>query len=184
MDKNTLRAALRRTRDSIDPASRARASEQIRRRLLTLAEIEAARRCFVYVSFKSEVDTHALIRDLLDSGRELCVPKMLNRTVMRACRVQRWSDLVPGRLGILTPAGDAFDEEPFDVALTPGLAFTAAGMRIGLGAGYYDRWFAAHKVTHKLALAFEAQLVEALPQEPHDVPVDAIVTEQRVIRIG
>jgi 5-formyltetrahydrofolate cyclo-ligase len=62
----------------------------------------------------------------------------------------------------------------------PGLGFTRTGARIGYGAGYYDRWLAAHPRTTRIGVAFECQLVAVLPQEPHDIRMHHVVTERRV----
>ena len=67
------------------------------------------------------------------------------------------------------------------VSITPGLGFTLTGHRMGFGRGYYDKWFVQNKVKHKIALAFEAQLVDEIPVEDNDVLMDKIVTEKRVI---
>jgi 5-formyltetrahydrofolate cyclo-ligase len=94
-----------------------------------------------------------------------------------------WGDLVPGELGILTPANSQSCSGPFDVALTPGLGFTLSGHRMGFGRGYYDKWFAQNRVNHRIALAYEVQLVDEIPVEDTDVPMEKIVTEQRIIII-
>ena len=65
--------------------------------------------------------------------------------------------------------------------ITPGLGFTYGGYRIGYGRGYYDKWFAKHTVKHKIAPAFERQILEDLKVSELDIPVDKIVTEDRMI---
>ena len=67
--------------------------------------------------------------------------------------------------------------------LVPGLAFDPAGGRLGYGLGFYDRAFAvADPGALKVGLAFELQIIESIPADPHDVPMDFVVTEDRVIR--
>src|SRR5690606_36558955 len=92
-----------------------------------------------------------------------------------------WEAMVPGVLGIPAPRDTRAAEEPIDLALVPGLAFTTAGARLGYGAGYYDRWLAGHPATWRVALALEHQLEPELPLDAHDVPMDLVVTERRVI---
>jgi len=58
-----------------------------------------------------------------------------------------------------------------------------SGQRLGYGLGYYDKWFTSHKVGLKVAPCYECQLLEELPADEHDVPVDVLVTEDRVIRV-
>jgi 5-formyltetrahydrofolate cyclo-ligase len=182
-DKPALRAQLQARRDALDPDDRSRWSTQIRERLIDLPEFLSAQRCFVYVSYRSEVATHYLIPAMLAKGQQVYVPKILSKTEMQACRLNSWDDLKPDRYGILAPAGDDYGHGHFDLVITPGLGFTVLGVRIGYGAGYYDRWLAAHPTTVKLALAFEAQIVATLPSNRYDVPVDGIVTETRLIRV-
>ena len=94
-----------------------------------------------------------------------------------------WDDLIPGELGILTPRGEDTISGNIDIAITPGLGFTRTGQRIGYGRGYYDQWFSGNSVAHKIALSFEAQILDSLPVTVTDIPVDIIVTEQEIIRI-
>ncbi|MCH8163804.1 MAG: 5-formyltetrahydrofolate cyclo-ligase, partial [Proteobacteria bacterium] len=114
-------------------------------------------------------------------SKTLAVPKIVKSDYMQAETFSSWEDLVPGELGILTPTDSTPCNGPFDVAITPGLGFTLSGQRVGFGRGYYDKWFAQNKVRHKIALAFEVQLINEMPVEDTDVPMEKIVTEKRVI---
>lgn len=181
--KATLRARLKASRDALSEADRHRFSAAIRQRLMTVQAMRSATRVFVFISSGSEVHTHDLVRQLLAEGREVAVPKILGRTEMIACRLREWDGLRPAQLGILSPIATEAMNGEFDVVVTPGLGFSEAGHRIGFGAGYYDRWFAAHRSRAKIALAFEAQIVPLVPTDENDVPVDAIVTERRTIAI-
>lgn len=182
-EKAALRAGLKAARDALSEADRLRYSAAICQRLTALQAMRSAARVFVFISSGTEVHTHDLIRRLLAEGREVAVPKILGRTEMIACRLREWEGLRPAQLGILSPVATEAVNEEFDVVVTPGLGFTEAGHRIGFGAGYYDRWFAGHRCRAKVALAFEAQILAAVPTDENDVPVDAIVTERRVIAI-
>jgi 5-formyltetrahydrofolate cyclo-ligase len=93
-----------------------------------------------------------------------------------------------GPMGIRQPAPEAPHAEraDIDLVLVPGVAFDAACRRLGRGGGFYDRLLALEDwPAPRVALAFEVQLTEQLPEEEHDRPVDAVVTEERVlIRAG
>lgn len=180
-DKARLREELKRRRAALTAEQRADRDARIEARLAGIDALHEARTVFAFVSYASEVHTHGIIHRLLDAGKTVVVPSIVDRWTMVARRIERWSDLEPGKLGILAPARGAPHDGPVDVALTPGLGFTLAGARIGYGAGYYDKWFAAHPVKRRIALAYELQLVDELPLEPTDVPVDLIVTEARII---
>ena len=181
--KAETRKMLKTARAKLPEASRLNYSNSITEQVLSLDEIKNARTIFIYISYASEVHTHALINALLAAGKTLAVPKIVDSDFMEAESFASWEDLVPGELGILTPRNSKPCHGPFDVALTPGLGFTLSGHRMGFGRGYYDKWFSQNKVRHKIALAYEVQLVEDIPVEDTDVPMEKIVTEQRVITI-
>lgn len=180
--KRQLRQAVIAQRDALSESIRDEAGRLIRARLLALPVMEAAKSIFVFVSYASEVDTHPLIDTLLEAGRRLAVPKIVNSTTMLSVPMQGWDELLPDPLGILTPIGNTPDLGPFDVAITPGVAFTLNGERLGYGRGYYDRWLSQHTVDIKIALCYEDQIVPSLPTDEFDLPVDIIVTEKRVIK--
>jgi 5-formyltetrahydrofolate cyclo-ligase len=97
------------------------------------------------------------------------------------------NDLAPGYCGILEPAADAAPASPdeFDVILVPGIAFDQSCCRLGHGGGFYDRLLpqlAPGALT--IGIAFDEQVVDSLPREEHDVPVDVLVTPTRVLRRG
>jgi 5-formyltetrahydrofolate cyclo-ligase len=180
--KNQLREQLKQARVGLSEAEREAHSAAITRRVLALPAVQKARTCFVYVGNGPEVATAALIDQLVAAGKTLYVPKILSKTGMIACPFCGWADLKPAQLGILTPSGTEGFDGPFDISLTPGLGFTISGKRLGYGAGYYDRWFAAHQVGAKIALAFEVQILPEIPTDNSDLPVDLLVTEARVIK--
>lgn len=88
------------------------------------------------------------------------------------------SDLVEGPMKLLQPAADAPQVLP-QVLLMPLVGFTASGERLGQGGGFYDRWLAENPGTIAIGMAWDCQLVETLPTEPHDVTLDAVVTPTR-----
>jgi len=181
--KAETRKMLKLMRANIPETTRLDYSNSIAEQVLKLDEIRNARTIFIYISYATEVHTHDLIKALIDDGKALAVPKIVDSDFMKAESFSSWEDLVPGKLGILAPANSKPCDGPFDVALTPGLGFTMSGHRMGFGRGYYDKWFAQNKANHKIALAFEAQLVDEIPIDDTDVPMEKIVTEQRVIVI-
>ncbi len=181
--KAETRKKLKVLRAKLPEATRLDYSNSITEQVLKLDEIRHAKAIFIYISYATEVHTHDLIKSLLNDGKSLAVPKIVNSDFMEAESFSSWEDLVPGELGILTPSNSAPCNGPFDVALIPGLGFTQSGHRMGFGRGYYDKWFAQNEVKHKIALAFEAQLVDEIPIEETDVSMEKIVTEQRVITI-
>ena len=181
--KAEIRARLKQVRAGLPTSLRKAHSKLIHGHLAGLDEVISANRAFIYVSFASEVDTHDVIRQFLDDGKSLGVPKIIDADHMISVRFTTWEDLNPDVMGILTPSSSTADIDPFDIAITPGVGFTLAGDRLGFGRGYYDKWLSANPVKTKIALAYEAQLIDSLPTGTDDIPVDIIVTEKRVIRV-
>ncbi len=180
--KQRLRREMKARRAALAPELRREYSARIRERLLEIPEVARAQRIFTYLSCDSEVCTHTLVRGLLDERELVCAPFIAGPTRMEARRLRCWEELREDRMGILAPVGGEPCQGPFDLSITPGLAFTPGGDRLGYGAGYYDRWFAAHPQTLRVALAFETQLVDELPTDGNDLPVHFIVTEERLLR--
>lgn len=172
-----------------------RASASIWERLAQLPAFAAAGWLLVYISKGNEVDTHALIQQLLALGRHVCVPKFdALRQCYRAAELLDFHvDLEAGQYGILEPKADAIRFVPIDrleAIVVPGLAFSPSGDRLGRGMGYFDRFLARPRLAAanvnpraawKIALAYEFQVVPVIALEVHDVPVDFIVTETRRI---
>ena len=180
--KQELRRAMRAGRDAIPEAELRQRSELIRQRLLAVPEVGRAESFFVYISYRSEVQTWPLIESLLSAGKMVTVPKTLNRTEMEAHMLKDLSSLQPGIFGLPTPVGNEAYGGKLDLCLAPGLAFTTAGDRLGYGQGHYDRFLEKHPDMTVVGLAFESQIVSHLPREPTDRRMDLIVTEDRVIR--
>jgi 5-formyltetrahydrofolate cyclo-ligase len=138
-------------------------------------------RIALYRAMGSEAPTEALI-DFLDArGFQLCLPRLGADTSVEM-EFAAWHPddiLVPGQLNIPQPSDKAAVVVP-DVVLTPLVGFDPALNRMGNGAGYYDRYFARHDIAMRIGLAWSAQMVDALPVEPWDVPLHMILTEQRI----
>ena len=176
MTKAELRAQMRAMRMALLPEERARLGARIAEYAWPL--LEGAQSVLLYADSFGEVPTGALARRLLAQGTALYYPRTLGGGRMRAVRVYELSQLHPGRMGILEPEGNE-DAEEMQVVLLPGIAFSRCGVRLGFGAGYYDR-FLAGKRGRFVALAYSFQIVDGLPGEAHDVLVHAIVTEEGV----
>jgi 5-formyltetrahydrofolate cyclo-ligase len=186
--KAEMRRQVLATRDALSPEDRAQRGADICRRASELPELRAASTIMAFASFRSEIDTGALAEWTLGAKKTLCMPRVLGPRSMAAYRVADPStDLVSGAWGIPEPREGLQEVDPkqIDVVLVPGSVFDAAGRRCGYGGGFYDSYLPLTRPGIPwIGLAFEAQLVEELPCEPHDLSVTAIVTETRVIRPG
>tara|TARA_R110002072_G_scaffold3149_3_gene23437 strand:+ start:92965 stop:93537 length:573 start_codon:yes stop_codon:yes gene_type:complete len=180
-EKKHLRTSLKQRRSLVSRNERKEMSQQICKYLHELDVFNHAKSIFCYISYLSEVETHTLINGFIDQNLALAVPKIIEKSRMIAVPLTDLSDLEPDKMGILTPKGNQPASTPFDIALTPGVGFTAKGERLGYGKGYYDRWFSQNVVKTKIGIAFEIQLLKQLPVEKTDVSLDILVTEERII---
>ena len=179
--KEPLRRELEARRRRVPASEAAAAAERCRETVLGLPWLEEARRVALYAALPGEIATRDLFESLAGRGRELLLPRTVGRRLEFA-PTRRWTDLRPGRLGILEPGAAATALAAGDLVLLPGLAFDREGWRLGRGAGYYDRALAAAACVRAVGLAYAFQLIEAVPHDSHDRPVDAIVTEEGFVR--
>lgn len=175
-------------RNELPPTDRKEKSSVIVRRVLSLPEIKRASVVLVYMHIRSEVMTSDLIGQVLADGKILTVP--YTSTADRQLHAVRITDpdhqLIPGYCNIPEPLPELLDSERFDPAsidavIVPGSVFDRSGGRLGYGGGYYDRFLATRTPgAARIGLAFEIQLVEQVPVEPHDQSMDFVVTENKI----
>ena len=175
-------------RDALSAATRAHLSAQICARAEALPELGAARTLLFFASFRSEIDSAPLLAWALQSGKTVGFPRVLGPRRMAAFQVADPElHLTPGAWGIPEPREGLAEIAPtlIDAVVVPGAVFDRDGRRCGYGGGFYDNYLLLTRPdVPRIALAFEMQIVDELPCEPHDLGVGVIVTEKRVIRIG
>jgi 5-formyltetrahydrofolate cyclo-ligase len=184
--KATLRNEALSKRDSVPLPVRKIKDSAIAERLLTLDTFRESQVVLLYASFRSEVDTEGVIKKALEMGKKVLLPRVnLGETQLDLYEINSLDELSPGYMGI--PEPDAKEEnlrglEDVGVAVLPGAAFDSKGSRLGYGKGYYDRLLSEGGVSPVLvALAYEEQVLENIPSETHDVKMDIILTDRRLI---
>jgi len=186
--KNALRRSILAARDAIPAEDRARHSRDVCDRASCLPELAGAGTLMLFAAFRTEVDTAPLIAWALGEGKTVCLPRVLGPRHMAAFRIVDVKvDLVPGAWGIPEPRTTQEEVPPgvVDAVVVPGAVFDVEGRRCGYGGGFYDNYLPLTRPgVPWVALAFDAQVVDMLPCEPHDLAVGTIVTETRVIRTG
>jgi 5-formyltetrahydrofolate cyclo-ligase len=183
-DKEALRQQLRAKRRSISPDKIFRKSRHIQALLFSIRAYQEAECVGFYVSSGHEVETHEMIRDCFQMGKQVVVPKCGDTAAaMSLCRIDSFNDLLPGAFGILEPCDpvDKVELDVIDVLIVPGLGFDRSGHRLGQGGGYYDALLASRPRAVVVGIAFAVQIVDTIPVEVHDAMVDLIVTENEVI---
>lgn len=142
-----------------------------------MARLGAARAIAAYWPTGAEVDTRPLLAMIAARGCLIGLPRI--DAAGRAMRFLRWRPgdaLEPGAHGLLQPRADSGEVIP-ELILTPMLGFDRRLTRLGQGAGYYDRLFAALPAARRIGLAWSAQEVEEVPADPWDMPLHGVATE-------
>ncbi len=137
-----------------------------------------AQTIMAYYSLPDEVNTHALIDELVAEGKTVLLPKVTGADTMELRRYTGRADLKEGTYHILEPVGEPFtDLAAIDLILVPGLAFDAAGHRLGRGRGYYDRFLHSKNRPYcvKIGVCFDFQKVDEVPVDAHDIAMDKVV---------
>jgi 5-formyltetrahydrofolate cyclo-ligase len=161
-------------------AAKQQASARIAEMVLSLPEVQSAATVMCYVTMGSEVSTEGIVERLQSADRRLLVPVMSEGESPGAATLElgELRDSTSAIVGLTD-----FDCASIDVVLVPGIAFDRGGGRLGRGRGHYDRFLAAlPRRSFLVGLAFDCQLTDSVPMEPHDVFLDAAVTESAVHR--
>lgn len=179
--KDALRRELRGKRRSLPVAARRIAAEKAATHLARFLRARGLRRVAIYLATGAELDTRALARRLADARFRLYAPKI--RAGFRLDFVALRPPLGRNRHGIPEPLAPARAPR-LDAIVVPLVGFDAAGRRLGMGGGYYDRLLARRRGTRPLAIGYAYSLQQApqVPAGPLDVPLRAIATERGVIR--
>jgi 5-formyltetrahydrofolate cyclo-ligase len=182
-NKNLLRQHYIEIRRGLGDKLRAEKNRVILSELQRMSEIVGARHVFSYISYGFEPDTHELINWLHECDIRVSIPTIMDSGELCAVEFPGWHQIVAGPKGIPQPEVSRTLDEEIDVCITPAICYTESGYRLGYGAGFYDRWFNAHDVSVKIGITFEDTLVQQLPIQDHDIPVDIVVSEKRIIRV-
>jgi 5-formyltetrahydrofolate cyclo-ligase len=186
--KKTIRKDVLKKRDNISPDIKSVKDDLIKQRLFSLSEFTTAKTVFFNASFRSEIETSSIIKESLKMGKMAVLPKVdKKRHRLILYEIKDVSELSPGYMGIPEPSlpdDRLVNLDDIDLVIIPGAAFDYSGNRLGYGGGYYDILLSeSKKKIPVIALAYEEQLVDTIPSETHDIKVDIIVTDKRVIRV-
>jgi 5-formyltetrahydrofolate cyclo-ligase len=180
--KPALRRAILGVVNSMSPSERALSSERARALLAAQSLWRDARSVLLYAPMAGELDVWPLLDPALAAGKTVGLPRFDSKAgVYLACQVRDpLQDIRTGHYGIREPAAHCaeFLLNRLDLILVPGVAFDLQGRRLGRGKGYYDQLLAVLRgVT--CGVAFDQQIVDAIPVVAHDVQVNCILTPTR-----
>ncbi|WP_136807141.1 5-formyltetrahydrofolate cyclo-ligase [Desulfosediminicola flagellatus] len=188
-DSNQLRKDILATRNNLSPEELQEKSKAIGNRLLELPEIVKSKSIFLYVSFRSEVETMSLLKTLIESGKTVSVPitYVKERRLDAIHITDPENQLVPGYCDIPEPdksirVSNIVEPETIDSVILPGSVFDERCGRFGYGGGFYDRFVSKIPKACRIGLAFDLQIVKLAPLQDHDELLDYVITETRIIR--
>lgn len=196
--KTELRGQQISLRDSITSSLREEISGQVCRHAAEFLMLNRVESMMVYVPFRSELDTWPLIIWAWENGVGVIVPRSIKENrVMELYNLHRPDELIKGAYGIFEPDPSHASKCPEsvvpEVIWVPGLAFDLMGGRLGYGGGYYDRLRdrmlqtktnEERKIPSWIGLGYEAQLINRVPMECHDLRLDGLITENGYIKSG
>ena len=154
-------------------------SKQIQDNLRKVEFFRNAKSIGAYYSIGSEVKTQDILQEILKSGKEISLPKVVKKDLVFK-KITNLSDLEQGNFSVMEPKDYCEDVKKIEVIIIPAIALTREGHRLGYGFGYYDRYLGGKK-SKTIALSYSKQILKSFPHSDHDVRIDCIVTEDKVI---
>ena len=155
------------------------ASKQIRDNLRKVSFFRNAKSVGCYYSIGSEVRTQDVLQEILSSGKELSLPKVVKNDLVFK-KITNLSELEQGNFSVMEPKESCPTVKNIEVIIVPAIALMRDGYRLGYGFGYYDRYLSGKK-SKNIALTYSKQIVRSFPASERDVKIDCIVTEDEVM---
>lgn len=135
-----------------------------------------------YYPFNHEVDLRPIMEELFKQNKKVVLPKVLSKTTMAFFPIADLTDVERSRFGVLEPRTmDSVDPNTIDLMFIPGVAFSKDCYRLGYGAGFYDR-FLVDRDIQTVGVAYDFQVDDRFPIDPHDVPLNFVITESRLLQ--
>lgn len=185
--KSELRREYTQMREAMDQSEVERLSEKIIDTILKLPVFKRAETVMVYLNFKNEVDSLRMIEESYKAGKKVVIPYCEKETmeIIPSELNDIETEIVKGKNGYLQTKKDCVKPVPLediDLIVVPGIAFDKRCYRLGFGAGYYDRFL--RKLNFEkptIGLCYDFQIIHSIPIEGHDVPLDFVITEERIL---
>ncbi|WP_017627037.1 5-formyltetrahydrofolate cyclo-ligase [Nocardiopsis chromatogenes] len=185
-EKERLRTRLLDARAALSEERRDRAGSALRDAAAEVPELATAGTVAVYYSVDAEPDTRKLVTMLWKRGAYVLLPVFLPDRSLDWAAYEGPDSVAPARFGLLEPTGPRYGRDAVaraSVVLAPALAVDRAGARLGRGAGCYDRALSlVGPNTLTLGVIYDTEFLESVPAEPHDRPVDGVLTPEGGLR--
>ncbi len=186
LSKKDLRTRLKASLAALSADEVHQRSRQACNLLVAQPEFERSETVMVFLSLPTEINTTLLVLRAWQKGKRVLAPRVSweQRRMMPVEIRSLAEDLEDTQWNLRQPLqGDPVPISMIDLVVVPGLGFDGAGNRLGRGRGFYDRFLAHAEFTGSTcAVAFEEQVVEAIPADPHDIRVDMLITDRHVRR--
>ena len=175
MDKKELRRQIREQKRAMTEEQITAASVRLGELFLNCPQYKNAKTIYGYLPYNQEVRTVPMLEQAMKDGKRVAVPKCYGEE-MRFIYMDDLSKVEKGYANIPEPIADSpVADDKTALVLMPGMAFTKDGKRMGYGGGFYDKFLAAEPEHPTVALCYDFQMVEDLPTEAYDIPVDCVL---------
>ncbi len=183
--KDLLRKELIKKRKNVPKSEIYNKSQLIEKNLFRMYEFKSSKKILFYISYDNEVYTHDMIKKSISINKKIIVPisDVIKKNLILS-KLDRWEELEKGSYNILEPIRKNEKEillDSINLIIVPAIGFDIKGNRLGHGLGYYDKLLKKSNIATHIGLAFEFQIIDHIQIEKHDIPVDMIITEKRII---
>ena len=182
VQKAALRKHLLEKRDATSAELRDILSGKIYENLKKNSSFINAQNIACYFPIGSEVNTHDIILNILEQGKNLLLPRIVDDNI-EFYVVSNLEKLEKGSFEIMEPKSSCEKAKKIDCVLIPTVGVSKSGVRLGYGHGYYDRFLSSTDAM-KISLTYSKQIVKSIPSDSHDIKIDWIVTEDENIKIS
>ncbi len=177
--KGEIRRKIRQERAKIEERRWIRDTEEIASAVIRHPWFKRERNLYLYVDCRGEVGTRRIMEEAFHRGKNVWVPRVTGDS-MHFYRIYGMHDLRPGTYGIPEPTGTEAADGRQGLMVMPGVAFDEKCHRVGYGGGFYDRYLERYRNLRRMAVAFEFQVMTAVPHEEYDICPEILITEKRV----
>ena len=177
--KTELRKRLQAERAKLRAEQVAWSSEQVSRHILACDAYRKAQCIMGYLAFGKELSVDAVLRAALAEGKQVLVPLVTSATEMVPVVLRNMEDFELDRYGIrsVREPAELCEAQAIDLVLVPGVAFDREGGRLGMGAGYYDRFLPKAQSAVLMGIAYDALVQDELPKDEYDVCMQLLASE-------